>query len=44
MARIAAGPAVVPQAAQPGGWPDLLYIRLQGSPEIYYFAYPSVPA
>ena len=39
VARVAADPAVVPQARQPGGWPGLLYIRLHGSPKIYYSAY-----
>jgi uncharacterized protein YecE (DUF72 family) len=39
IARVAADPAVVPQAAQPGGCPGLLYIRLHGSPKVYYSAY-----
>lgn len=39
VARVAADPAVVPQAAQPGGWPGLLYIRLHGSPKVYHSAY-----
>jgi uncharacterized protein YecE (DUF72 family) len=39
VARVAADPAVVPQAAQPGGWSGLLYIRLHGSPKVYYSAY-----
>jgi len=39
VARVAADPAVVPRAAQPGGWPGLLYLRLHGSPEIYHSAY-----
>ncbi len=39
VARVAADPAVVPQAAQPGGWPGLIYLRLHGSPKIYYSAY-----
>ena len=38
--RVAADPAVVPQAALPGGWRGLLYIRLHGSPRIYHSAYP----
>ncbi len=37
--RVAADPAVVPAAALPGGWDDLLYYRLHGSPKIYYSAY-----
>lgn len=39
VARVAADPAVVPQAALPGGWPGLLYIRLHGSPKVYSSAY-----
>lgn len=37
--RVAADPAVVPAAAQPGGWPGIAYYRLHGSPRIYYSAY-----
>jgi uncharacterized protein YecE (DUF72 family) len=37
--RVAADPALVPQAAQPGGWPGLAYFRLHGSPEMYVSAY-----
>ena len=39
VARVAADPAVRPQAAQPGGWPGLSYHRLHGAPEIYYSPY-----
>ena len=39
VARVAADPARVPEAAEPGGWPGLVYIRLHGSPRIYYSAY-----
>ncbi len=39
VARVAADPAVVPQAAQLGGWLGLVYIRLHGSPKVYYSAY-----
>jgi uncharacterized protein YecE (DUF72 family) len=39
--RVAADPAVVPQAAEPGGWKGLLYYRLHGSPTIYRSAYSS---
>ncbi len=39
VARIAADPAVVPQAAEPGGWTGLVYYRLHGSPEMYRSAY-----
>jgi uncharacterized protein YecE (DUF72 family) len=40
VARVAADPARVPAAAEPGGWPGLAYYRLHGSPRIYYSAYP----
>lgn len=40
VARVAADPARVPEAADPGGWPELVYYRLHGSPRIYYSAYP----
>jgi uncharacterized protein YecE (DUF72 family) len=39
VARVAADPAVVPQAAQPGGWPGLAYFRLHGSPRTYWSSY-----
>ena len=39
VARVAADPAVVPQAAQPGGCSGLVYYRLHGSPEMYASAY-----
>lgn len=39
--RVAADPAVVPQAALPGGWRGFQYIRLHGSPKIYHSAYSS---
>ena len=39
VARVAADPARVPRAAEPGGWPGLVYYRLHGSPEMYYSAY-----
>ncbi len=39
VARVAADPARVPEAAEPGGWPGLIYIRLHGSPRTYYSAY-----
>lgn len=38
--RVAADPAVVPVAAEPGGWDALVYYRLHGSPKVYYSAYP----
>jgi uncharacterized protein YecE (DUF72 family) len=37
--RVAADPAPVPAAAEPGGWLELPYYRLHGSPRIYYSAY-----
>jgi uncharacterized protein YecE (DUF72 family) len=40
IARVAADPAVVPEAAEPGGWDGLVYYRLHGSPKIYYSEYP----
>jgi uncharacterized protein YecE (DUF72 family) len=40
IARVAADPACVPAAAEPGGWPDLLYVRLHGSPRAYFSPYP----
>jgi uncharacterized protein YecE (DUF72 family) len=42
VARAAADPAVVPEAAEPGGDPGLAYFRLHGSPERYRSAYPEV--
>ncbi len=37
--RVAADPAVVPVAAEPGGWPEPAYYRLHGSPRKYFSAY-----
>lgn len=39
VARVAADPARVPAAGEPGGWPGTVYHRLHGSPRIYYSAY-----
>ena len=39
VARAAADPARVPAAAVPGGWPDLAYHRLHGSPVMYRSTY-----
>ena len=39
VARVAADPARVPEASDPGGWPGLRYFRLHGSPVIYRSAY-----
>lgn len=40
IARVAADPACVPTAAEPGGYARIRYYRLHGSPRIYYSAYP----
>ncbi|RJF73324.1 DUF72 domain-containing protein [Deinococcus cavernae] len=39
VAQVAADPAIVPQAARPGGWPGVTYYRWHGSPRRYYSAY-----
>ena len=39
VARVAADPAPVPTAAEPGGWPGLAYFRLHGAPRIYWSEY-----
>lgn len=39
VARVAADPAVVQKAAEPGGWEGLQYYRLHGSPRTYYSCY-----
>jgi uncharacterized protein YecE (DUF72 family) len=39
IARIAADPAIVPEAALPGGWPGIAYYRLHGSPRKYWSIY-----
>jgi uncharacterized protein YecE (DUF72 family) len=41
VARVAADPARVPEAAEPGGWRGITYHRLHGSPRMYYSSYPS---
>ena len=41
VARVAADPALVPRAEEPGGWRGLIYRRLHGSPRIYYSDYPA---
>jgi uncharacterized protein YecE (DUF72 family) len=41
VARVAADPARWPEAARPGGWPGLVYLRQHGSPRMYYSAYSS---
>jgi uncharacterized protein YecE (DUF72 family) len=39
VARVAADPARVPEAARPGGDDGLVYFRLHGSPKMYYSDY-----
>jgi uncharacterized protein YecE (DUF72 family) len=39
IARVAADPACVPAAGQPGGHSSLAYFRLHGSPRKYYSSY-----
>ena len=39
VARVAADPAKVPAAAEPGGWRGLSYYRLHGSPVMYRSSY-----
>lgn len=39
VARVAADPAPIPGAAEPGGWNGLIYARLHGSPRIYRSSY-----
>jgi uncharacterized protein YecE (DUF72 family) len=40
IARVAADPAPVAEAASPAGWNQLIYYRLHGSPRTYYSDYP----
>ena len=42
IARVAADPARVPAAAEPGGWRGLLYYRLHGSPATYRSSNPPI--
>ncbi len=42
IARVAADPCPAPDADQPGGWAGLRYVRLHGSPRMYYDAYPDL--
>lgn len=39
VARVAADPAILPDAAVPGGWDGFAYYRLHGSPRTYYSSY-----
>ena len=41
VARAGADPARCAAAALPGGWPDIAYLRLHGSPRMYYSDYPA---
>jgi uncharacterized protein YecE (DUF72 family) len=40
IARVAADPDRPTGAGEPGGWPDLVYRRLHGSPRMYHSSYP----
>jgi uncharacterized protein YecE (DUF72 family) len=42
IARVAADPALGAAAAVPGGWPDLAYWRLHGTPAMYRSTYSDV--
>jgi uncharacterized protein YecE (DUF72 family) len=39
--RAAVDPAPLPAAAEPGGWQDVIYYRLHGSPRVYVSSYPA---
>jgi uncharacterized protein YecE (DUF72 family) len=39
VARVLADPVLFDEAAAPGGWPALVYLRLHGSPRRYWSAY-----
>lgn len=39
IARVGADPAPVPGANEPAGWPATVYLRLHGSPRMYYSPY-----
>lgn len=39
LGRVAADPAIVPAAAEPGGISGRVYFRLHGSPQIYFSSY-----
>lgn len=39
IARVSADPALVPSAAEPGGWGLLVYFRLHGTPHVYFSSY-----
>jgi uncharacterized protein YecE (DUF72 family) len=40
VARVAVDPASPAAAALPGGWREVVYFRLHGSPKRYYSSYP----
>lgn len=39
IARVLADPVRHDAGAEPGGWPGLVYLRLHGSPRVYYSSY-----
>ncbi|WP_162672193.1 DUF72 domain-containing protein [Gemmata massiliana] len=39
VARVAADPAIIGEAGEPGGWDGMAYYRLHGSPKVYYSPY-----
>ncbi len=39
IARVLADPVLHPTGTAPGGWPGLVYVRLHGSPRVYYSSY-----
>lgn len=41
IARVAADPAIIPEAGEPAGWRQVAYYRLHGSPRKYYSSYDS---
>ncbi len=41
VARVLADPVLHAGGAAPGGWPDLIYLRLHGSPRTYWSPYDS---
>lgn len=40
IARVLADPVRQTGGERPGGWPGLVYLRLHGSPRVYYSSYP----
>lgn len=39
ISRVAADPAIVPAAVEPGGHDEMAYVRLHGAPRVYYSNY-----